>query len=102
MTFGMFVQGFWYGSSLATSGEISAGEVLRTFWACLAAAQSMEFLMPQIVVLAKGKDAAIALIHTLSSESEDTVRGEGRGAVYPKFCEGDIEVSNVSLMTPVE
>ncbi|RAK86501.1 ABC a-pheromone efflux pump AtrD [Aspergillus costaricaensis CBS 115574] len=101
MTFGMFVQGFWYGSSLATSGEISAGEVLRTFWACLAAAQSMEFLMPQIVVLAKGKDAALSLIHTLSSESEDTVRGDGRGSVYPKFCEGDIEVSNVSLTTPV-
>ncbi|OJI81261.1 hypothetical protein ASPTUDRAFT_32682 [Aspergillus tubingensis CBS 134.48] len=94
--------GFWYGSSLATSGEISAGEVLRTFWACLAAAQSMEFLMPQIVVLAKGKDAAVSLIHTLSSESEDTVRGEGRGSVYPKFCEGDIEVSNVSFAYPAQ
>ncbi|OJZ87386.1 hypothetical protein ASPFODRAFT_160054 [Aspergillus luchuensis CBS 106.47] len=102
MTFGMFVQGFWYGSSLATSGEISAGEVLRTFWACLAAAQSMEFLMPQVVILAKGKDAAISLIHTLSSESEDTVRGEGRGSVYPKFCEGDIEVSNVSFAYPAQ
>ncbi|RAH57150.1 ABC a-pheromone efflux pump AtrD [Aspergillus piperis CBS 112811] len=102
MTFGMFVQGFWYGSSLATSGEISAGEVLRTFWACLAAAQSMEFLMPQIDVLAKGKDAALSLIHTLSSESEDTVRGEGRGSVYPKFCEGDIEVSNVSFAYPAQ
>jgi ATP-binding cassette subfamily B (MDR/TAP) protein 1 len=98
MTFGMFVQGFWYGSSLATSGELSAGEVLRTFWACLAAAQSMEFLMPQIVVLAKGKDAALSLAHILSSESEDAVRGEGRGSIYPKFCEGDIEVSNVSAM----
>ncbi|GKZ25602.1 hypothetical protein AbraIFM66951_002991 [Aspergillus brasiliensis] len=100
MTFGMFVQGFWYGSSLATSGVLSAGEVLRTFWACLAAAQSMEFLMPQIVVLAKGKDAALSLIHALNSESEDTVRGEGRGSVYPKFCEGDIEVSNVSFAYP--
>ncbi|PWY66959.1 ABC a-pheromone efflux pump AtrD [Aspergillus eucalypticola CBS 122712] len=102
MTFGMFVQGFWYGSSLATSGEISAGEVLRTFWACLAAAQSMEFLMPQIVILAKGKDAALSLIHTLSSESENTVRGEGRSSVYPKFCEGDIEVSNVSFAYPAQ
>ncbi|OJJ71152.1 hypothetical protein ASPBRDRAFT_676107 [Aspergillus brasiliensis CBS 101740] len=100
MTFGMFVQGFWYGSSLATSGVLSAGEVLRTFWACLAAAQSMEFLMPQIVVLAKGKDAALSLIHALNSESEDTIRGEGRGSVYPKFCEGDIEVSNVSFAYP--
>ncbi|KAI2823032.1 hypothetical protein CBS115989_1742 [Aspergillus niger] len=102
MTFGMFVQGFWYGSSLATSGELSAGEVLRTFWACLAAAQSMEFLMPQIVVLAKGKDAALSLAHILSSESEDAVRGEGRGSIYPKFCEGDIEVSNVSFAYPAQ
>ncbi|OOF98005.1 hypothetical protein ASPCADRAFT_164155 [Aspergillus carbonarius ITEM 5010] len=100
MTFGMFVQGFWYGSSLATSGHLSAGEVLRTFWACLAAAQSMEFLMPQVVVLTKGKAATLALIHTLGDRSDNADGGERRGNVYPDFCEGDIEVSNVSFTYP--
>ncbi|PWY93486.1 ABC a-pheromone efflux pump AtrD [Aspergillus sclerotioniger CBS 115572] len=94
MTFGMFVQGFWYGSSLATSGHLSAGEVLRTFWACLAAAQSMEFLMPQIVVLTKRNAAALSLVDILGDRSDNADRGERRGTVYPDFCKGDIEVSN--------
>jgi ATP-binding cassette subfamily B (MDR/TAP) protein 1 len=38
MMFGMFVQGFWYGSSLTRNGPLTSGDVLRTFWACLTAA----------------------------------------------------------------
>ncbi|PYH92900.1 ABC a-pheromone efflux pump AtrD [Aspergillus ellipticus CBS 707.79] len=97
MTFGMFVQGFWYGSSLATSGALSAGDTVRTFWGCLLAAQSMEFLMPQIVVITKGKVASLALVHILSGHGDDAIPGERGGSSYPDFCEGDIEVSDVSF-----
>ncbi|RAL16015.1 ABC transporter ATP-binding protein [Aspergillus homomorphus CBS 101889] len=97
MTFGMFIQGFWYGSSLATSGELSAGEVLRTFWACLAAAQSFEFIMPQLAVMKKGKIASIALRHALSDRADGKAPGLLDGATYPDVCEGDTEVKNLSF-----
>ncbi|PYH79389.1 ABC a-pheromone efflux pump AtrD [Aspergillus uvarum CBS 121591] len=97
MSFGMFIQGFWYGSSLATSGQLSAGEVLRTFWACLAAAQSFEFIMPQAAVMKKGKIASLALRHALSDRADGKVPGVLDGAICPDVCHGDIEVKNLSF-----
>lgn len=97
MTYGMFVQGFWYGSSLATSGRLSPGDVLRTFWACLTAAQSIEFIMTQVIVLDKGAIAASALKKTLNRQTKGGGPKEMEGAVYPHHCDGDIEVSDVSF-----
>lgn len=96
MMFGMFVQGFWYGSSLASSGKLSAGEVLRTFWACLIAAQSIELGLPQSIVLEKGKVAAAGLREALLFQRPSRSAGEMKDVSYPRYCEGDIEVSNVS------
>ncbi|KAB8265811.1 P-loop containing nucleoside triphosphate hydrolase protein [Aspergillus pseudonomiae] len=97
MTYGMFVQGFWYGSSLASSGRLSPGDVLRTFWACLTAAQSIEFIMTQVIVLDKGAVAASALKKTLNQQTKDGGPKEMEGAVYPRHCDGDIEVSDLSF-----
>jgi ATP-binding cassette subfamily B (MDR/TAP) protein 1 len=94
MIFGMFVQGFWYGSSLARAGKLSSGEVLRTFWACLTAAQSIEQVLPQMIVMEKGKVAGVALNSTIESKKVRVV-SEIKGR-YPEHCEGDIEVKNVS------
>ncbi|OJK03940.1 hypothetical protein ASPACDRAFT_49953 [Aspergillus aculeatus ATCC 16872] len=97
MSFGMFIQGFWYGSSLATSGQLSAGEVLRTFWACLGAAQSFEFIMPQAAVMKKGKIASLALRNALSGRADGKAPGVLDGAICPDVCHGDIEVKNLSF-----
>jgi ATP-binding cassette subfamily B (MDR/TAP) protein 1 len=96
MMFAMFVQGFWYGSTLVTSEKISGGDVLRTFWACSTAAQSLEALMPHLLILEKGKVAATALRRTLHGGAEATSSSEMQGALYPRLCEGDIKVSKVS------
>ena len=96
MMFGMFVQGFWYGSSLAISGDLSPGKVLRTFWACLTAAQSIEMVLPQVIVLEKGKIAAATLENVISDQSKNKTANEMKGTLYPHHCEGDIEVKNVS------
>ncbi|KAG2420905.1 hypothetical protein HFD88_000519 [Aspergillus terreus] len=97
MMFGMFVQGFWYGSTLARSHQLSSGEVLRTFWACLSAAQSIELVLPQVILLEKGKLAASSLSNILTLDPEDKATGEMKGVAYPRYCEGDIEVSNLSF-----
>ncbi|KKK19290.1 hypothetical protein AOCH_000601 [Aspergillus ochraceoroseus] len=100
MMFGMFVQGFWYGSTLVHSGNLLAGNVLRTFWACSTAAQSVEALLPQVIVLQKGKVAASALQKILDDRTDDAPTREMQGALYPSHCEGDIEVTNLSFCYP--
>ncbi|KAJ6187515.1 hypothetical protein N7519_002423 [Penicillium mononematosum] len=100
MMFGMFVQGFWYGSSLARTGKLTSGEVLRTFWACLTAAQSIEQVLPQMIVMEKGKVAGAALKSIIQSRREDKFVSEAKGTRYPEHCEGDIEVKNVSFSYP--
>jgi ATP-binding cassette subfamily B (MDR/TAP) protein 1 len=94
MMFGIFVQGFWYGSSLARAGKLSSGEVLRTFWACLTAAQSIEQVLPQMIVMEKGKVAGLAL-RSIIERKKDRIVSEIKGR-YPEHCEGDIEVKNVN------
>lgn len=95
MMFGMFVQGFWYGSHLASSGTLSAGETLRAFWLCLIAAQSIELGLPQAIVLEKGKVAANALMKVLVQETADRAVDKMDGAAYPWYCDGGIEVRDV-------
>jgi ATP-binding cassette subfamily B (MDR/TAP) protein 1 len=96
MIFGMFVQGFWYGSSLARTGKLSSGEVLRTFWACLTAAQSLEQILPQMIVMEKGKVASVALKLIVRSPATTRSGNASSGTRYPEHCEGDIEVKDVS------
>ncbi|KAJ5294217.1 hypothetical protein N7508_009038 [Penicillium antarcticum] len=97
MIFGMFVQGFWYGSSLARTGKLSSGEVLRTFWACLTAAQSLEQVLPHMIVMEKGKVASAAL--KLIARRPANGRSPS-GTRYPEHCEGDIQVKDVSFAYP--
>ncbi|KAL4885516.1 P-loop containing nucleoside triphosphate hydrolase protein [Aspergillus karnatakaensis] len=99
MMFAMFVQGFWYGSTLVTSGKLSGGDVIRTFWACSTAAQSLESMMPHLVFLEKGKVAATALRNALHGGAKEASK-EIQGALYPRHCEGDIKVSNLSFAYP--
>jgi ATP-binding cassette subfamily B (MDR/TAP) protein 1 len=98
MIFGMFVQGFWYGSSLARTGKLPPGEVLRTFWACLTAAQSLEQVLPQMIVIEKGKVASIALKSIERSPANEKPDNMSNGTRYPEHCEGDIEVKDASFV----
>ncbi|PGH28022.1 hypothetical protein AJ80_00277 [Polytolypa hystricis UAMH7299] len=99
MIFIMFVQGFWYGSSLVSSGELTPGEVLTCFWACLQASHAIEVIMPQIIVLEKGRSAGTALKEILEDvrkqPSTPTV-----SAIAPMFCDGDIHIKNVTFAYP--
>jgi ATP-binding cassette subfamily B (MDR/TAP) protein 1 len=60
--FGMFVQGFWYGSKLVREGQISPGDVLAVFWSCLIASSSMQMTIPLLVIYTRGKSAMASLM----------------------------------------
>lgn len=97
VTLSMFVQGFWYGSHLVTTGAKDPGQVLTTFWACLMATQSIEQILPQMIVLEKGRAAAATLKSLLVRMEKDCKDVEVVDHITPEYCEGDIEVRNVSL-----
>lgn len=97
MMFGMFVQGFWYGSYLARTENLSSGDVITTFWACTTAAQSIEQVLPQVIVMEKGKLASVILKRMMGERAKDAIGSEVNGKVFPKLCVGDIEVNNVSI-----
>jgi ATP-binding cassette subfamily B (MDR/TAP) protein 1 len=97
MSFAMFVQGFWFGSSLVESGQLSSGEVLRTFWACLIAIQSIEEIVNQLPALERGKIAGATLKSYLHDSAPEEISVANRGARHPTFCRGNIEVRNVSI-----
>lgn len=97
VTLSMFVQGFWYGSHLVATGAKNPGQVLTTFWACLMATQSIEQILPQMIVLEKGRAAGATLKSLLAQMEKEGKSVDVIDRKTPEYCEGDIEVRNVSL-----
>lgn len=98
ITKGMFVQGFWYGSALIDAQKISSGNVLTTFWAALMATQAVEQLLPQMIVLEKGR-AAGATLQAIRLRVELGRRiTEMAGKQVPTKCKGDIDIRGVRLL----
>ncbi|KAL8851121.1 MAG: hypothetical protein Q9221_003924 [Calogaya cf. arnoldii] len=99
ITLSMFVQGFWYGSHIVITGKKDPGQVLTAFWSCLSALQAVEQILPQILVLEKGR-AAGATLQAILTQMDKRHRVIVSGQLAPEFCEGDIEVRNVSFRYP--
>lgn len=98
ITLVMFFQGFWYGSHLVSTGKSSAGNVLTTFWACLMATKAAEDILPFAIVLEKGRAAGANLQAILLEVDRGKRLSRGRAiSDEPRYCEGDIEMRNVSL-----
>ncbi|KAB5590231.1 Multidrug resistance protein 2 [Ceratobasidium theobromae] len=77
--FGMFVQGFWFGSLLVRQGHISPGQVMGVFWACLIAASNLQMCIPLIVAVSKGKSAAVAVAALLDPLARSWGGEDGKG-----------------------
>ncbi|KAK5051002.1 hypothetical protein LTR84_003561 [Exophiala bonariae] len=96
----MFVQGFWYGGSQVHAGQTTTGKVIITFWGCVIAAKSFETILPQGILLQKGRAAALVLKGIIGDISEDQIGlSSGRGLI-PPFCGGKIEFRGVSFGYP--
>jgi ATP-binding cassette, subfamily B (MDR/TAP), member 1 len=95
LTLCMFVQGFWYGSHLVDSGKKTPGQILTGFWACLMATQAFEQILPQMIVLEKGRTAGAALKVVLIKVEGSRSTVKMAGGNIPRYCEGDIQIQNV-------
>ena len=94
----MFVQGFWYGGHLIVTGKKNAGQVLTAFWSCLMATQTIEQLLPQYIILEKGKTAAASIQAILVKRDKGRRVSDMVGLRTPQYCDGDIQVHNVSSL----
>lgn len=93
----MFVQGFWYGSHLVNKGKRQPGDVLTAFWATLVAVQTVEQILPQFLVLEKGRAASAALQVQLWESTSDQGPSRTLKNKEPRFCEGDMELRDVDF-----
>lgn len=60
-TFVTFLGGFYYGSSIIRSGKASTADFITTFFSCLEVANAIKEVLPQMIVLEKGRAAGRAL-----------------------------------------
>jgi ATP-binding cassette subfamily B (MDR/TAP) protein 1 len=97
-TISVFVQGFWYGNHLVDTGDSNAGDVLTTFWAALMAMSGMTTLMPQLIVLQKGKAAGASLAVLMKRISTSHQQLESQGQTKPARCPGDIKFEKVRCL----
>lgn len=96
VTLSMFVQGFWYGTHLVNAGKRTPGDVLTAFWACLMATQTIEQILPQMIVLEKGRAAGATLSALLTQMKRGRKILKMLGGNSPEYCDGDIQIKNVS------
>ncbi|KAJ9661370.1 ATP-dependent permease [Coniosporium apollinis] len=97
-TLSMFVQGFWYGTSLVDQGKSNPAKILTCFWAALMATQGFMQFLPQLIVLEKGRAAGArlrAIIEQIPKSGEVET-----GSLQPDHCAGNIEIRNVSFAYP--
>ncbi|CEQ43183.1 SPOSA6832_05082 [Sporobolomyces salmonicolor] len=70
MLLAMFVQGFWFGAYLISSGKASASTVNTCFWSCLLASGYLQTTIPFLVTLEKGKVAMAGMLELIRAEPE--------------------------------
>ncbi|OKL56524.1 hypothetical protein UA08_08266 [Talaromyces atroroseus] len=100
MSFLMFVQGFWYGSTLVQVGELTPGDVLTTFWACLIVTQSVSQIVHQSAALERGKIAGEKLIEYVHVPDMDISRTRIQSDRYPDLQTEDIVLKDVTFAYP--
>jgi len=97
MASAMFVLGFYYGGVLVRKGEVNTGDVVTCFVAALGAFQAIASILPQMIVLEKGRTAGATLRAVMTQiEGGSTVPGK-RGDSKLDVCEGNIKLKNVSI-----
>lgn len=93
---GMFVAGFYYGGVLVRSGEKTTANIITTFFSATSAFQALTGIMPQLIVLEKGKTAGATLRAIMAQIEKPSTTTLPRQNLRPDQCEGEILFEDVS------
>jgi ATP-binding cassette subfamily B (MDR/TAP) protein 1 len=99
VTLAMFVQGFWYGSTLVDKEQNASGTILTAFWSCIMATGALMQIMPQLIFLEKGRVAGHRLRGVMAAMSAGTSPHRPI-LLVPETCVGDITLQDVRPLTP--
>lgn len=92
---GTFVIGFWYGGVLVHRHELNAGEVLTTFYSAYTFSKMCMLILPQMMVLDQGKQAASSL-KKLEDDQSCLDKSPESPLMAPDYCTGQVEYQDVS------
>lgn len=116
-----FVIGFWYGAKVVRDGTSTPGDVMTVFWAALLAATYLQMVVPQLMVVTKGKTSMASLrtvIKDLPGRPPSTTnpfspattpvsatfgskaRPTSMRLIRPTKCHGEYNFKNVSFYYP--
>ncbi|KAG5437238.1 hypothetical protein PCANB_001030 [Pneumocystis canis] len=96
----MFIQGFWYGSHLVISKEVSVGNVLTVFWACLMVSFSIQTIVQYLVYIEGGKISGFDLRNAFKENTKKTL-SNSHNCLSPGKCIGSIIYDSVSFSYPL-
>lgn len=96
----MFVQAFYYGGVLISSGEKTAAEVVTTFFSAFGAFQAIQQILPQMLVMEKGRTAGATLRAIMAQVSGGSTIEHDSRLQKPMACFGNIHLKHVSFAYP--
>ena len=95
-TFITFLGGFYYGSSIVRSGKATTADFITTFFSGLEVANAIKEVLPQMIVLEKGRAAGNTLHILLEDHKASNQNITVDRDVVPKEVPGEITFSKVS------
>ncbi|KAG9669419.1 putative ABC transporter, partial [Aureobasidium melanogenum] len=96
MTLAMFVQGFYYGGVQVDKHEKNTGDVVTTFFSAISAFQAISSVLPQMIVLQKGRTAGSTLRAIMAQMVKNPHALPSPRLLKPGRCDGNIEFRNAS------
>jgi ATP-binding cassette subfamily B (MDR/TAP) protein 1 len=97
----IFVQGFFYGGILIDQQKKSTADVMTCFLSAIAAFQAVQGILPNIIVLEKGRAAGSTLLRMSMAEVQSGAAVQKTSnSIRPEHCKGDIDVKNLSFAYP--
>jgi ATP-binding cassette subfamily B (MDR/TAP) protein 1 len=94
------VQGFYYGGVLIRQGKTSVDDVFTTFLSAVAAFQSLNGLLPLLLVLEKGRIAGSTLRRIMAQMQQGSIVQMADGGLKPDSCFGNINVERLMFSYP--
>ncbi|QID86258.1 ATP-binding cassette alpha-factor transporter ste6 [Saccharomyces pastorianus] len=101
LTLTMFVQGFWFGSTMIRKGKLNINDVITCFHSCIMLGSTLNNTLHQIVVLQKGEVALKKIMALLESNSKQNALNTRRH-IQPalNYAASDLVFENVSFAYP--
>lgn len=101
LTLTMFIQAFWFGSTMIRKHKLKIKDVITCFQSCVLLGATINGILHQIVVLQKGKVGSVNIKEFLEKDEEFSKDSENNHQYYlDGIITGKVEMHNVQFNYP--